>query len=541
MYLIVYSSTDYANQIFPSRVTRKQDVDLTEFWRRYSDQAATLPRQHISRLAFLLAGLLIAVTSVSLVFVGFVASQASTKQAIANEQQLFRNTLNERMRALVREQISITSSDQSVARLVNNFDADYARASIDTLWSDYRQSKVMLISGSGNVLAESFEHYTHILTRPISETPELEVVFETLKEVYLKNRVRVPGGYGHRSLQGMDPDEYAVMGFTFIDGKPAVFGAMPIIPDAYKTVLPDGPPTVLLSAHYIDKALLGRLNAQLNFASFKFVVSETVDESGPFHLISNQNGNAIGYFTWDSQATGNSIWPTIIPVIAVLSIALAALAFGIAWRIGQLTSSLQASEEQNRHLALHDTLTGLANRLQFNRVLANSVRCLPEKPFAVVHCDLDKFKAVNDTFGHAAGDLVIKTMAARLKTVIGNHGLVSRVGGDEFMIIYRGSLDSSNLHSLGQALVEAGKKAIPIRDEGTARVGLSVGIALAPEDGSASEVLVARSDAALYQSKNLGRDRYTLFADFFDAGAEPGQPLHSLDDPEEPMRAGRAG
>ncbi|POF28864.1 diguanylate cyclase domain-containing protein [Roseibium marinum] len=512
---------------------------MTEFRRRYSDQTASVARQHISRLAFLLAGLLIAVTSASLLFVGFIASQASTEQAIANEKRLFRNTLAHRMRALVREQITVTSSDKSVAGLVLNFDADYAYKVIDTLWSDYRHSKVMVISGNGDVLAETFEHYTHILKRPIAEAPELEALFGKIKSLFEKNRVRVPGGYGHRSLQGMDPEEYALMGFTRIDGKPAMFGVMPVIPDDYENVLPDGPPTVVLSAHYIDETLLGQVNAQLNFASLKFV-EEAPAGSAAFHAISNPDGETIGLFTWDSQTVGNAIWPTIIPVILLLSVALAALAFGIAWRIGQLTSSLQASEQQNRHLALHDTLTGLANRLQFNRVLATSVTSLPGKPFVIIQCDLDKFKAVNDTFGHAAGDLVIKTMAGRLKKVIGHEGLVSRVGGDEFMIIYRKATDRASLHSLCTALVETAKAPIEIRDEGVAHIGLSVGIAVAPDDGTTAESLIARSDAALYRSKNLGRNRYSLFSDFFDSNSDPNEPPLSLEDPRPYARAGKA-
>jgi len=489
---------------------------LTEFQRRYSDQAVKVPRQQISRLAFLLAGLLIAVTSISLLFVGFVASHASRQQAIANEERLFRSTVADHQRAIVREQITIASSDESVEKLVRDFDPAYARQSFDTLWSTYRHSKVMLISGEGNILAESFEDYTHIITRPIEEMPELALLHEKLKSLYQRNRVRVPGGFGHRSLQGVDPSEYSVMGFVRIDGRPALFGAMPIIPDEYETTLPDGPPAVLLSAHYIDDFLLEQLNSQLNFAQFNFVRGAAQQEDGPHHAISNQSGETIGTFTWDSQTVGESIWPTIIPVIVLLSVALGALAFGIAWRIGQLTTSLQASERQNRYLALHDTLSGLANRLQFNRVLENAVKTLPKKSFAVIHCDLDKFKAVNDTFGHAAGDTVITTMAKRLTKVIGKPGLVCRIGGDEFMVIYRGATDRANLTALSKALVAAGSKPIHLDQGDVANIGLSVGIAIAPQDGTTAELLVNRSDAALYHSKKMGRGRFTCYSDIAD-------------------------
>ncbi len=493
---------------------------MTELKRRYSDQEKKMPRQQISRLAFLLAGLLIAVTSISLVFVGLVASHASNNQAIANEQRLFRGTLADQLRALVREQIRITSSDESVAKLVRNFNPGYARKSFDTLWTDYRHSKVMLISGDGNVLAESFEDYTHIVRRPIAETPALEVIYEKLKDLYQRNRVRVPGGYGHRSLQGLNPNEYAIMGFARIDGKPALYGAMPIMPDDYEVTLPDGPPTVLLSAHYVDETMLRHLNAQLDFKAFTFVEGSDPTANEPFHMVSDQQGTPVGTFKWSGQTVGMSIWPTVIPVIVLLSIALAALAFGIAWRIGQLTSSLQASEQQNRFLALHDTLSGLANRLQFNRVLESTLQTLPAKPFAVIHCDLDKFKAVNDTFGHAAGDTVIRTMAERLNKTVGRPGLVCRIGGDEFMVIYRGATDPGNLATLGKALIAAGSQPIPLEDGNVVDIGLSAGITVAPYDGSTAEEIVARSDAALYYSKKMGRGRYSFYSDIFDVDRE---------------------
>jgi diguanylate cyclase (GGDEF)-like protein len=470
-------------------------------------------RHQISRLAFLLAALLIAVTSISLIFVGLIASHTSKQQAIANEERLFGSALTEHLRAIVRDQISITSSDQSVAKLVRKFDPSYARQSFDALWTDHAHNKVMLISGKGNVLAESFSDYTHIVERPISETPNLSIIVANLNSLYRSNRVRVPGGFGHRSLHGLMPEEYAMMGFVLLDGKPALFGAMPIMPGEYKIPLPDGAPSILLSARYIDDAFLKQLNAQLDFSSITFSNSTVEPNSGPFHRLLDQSSDPIGAFRWNSPAASASIWPTVIPVIAVLSTALAALAFGIAWKIGQLTTSLQASEKQNRYLALHDSLSGLANRLQFSRSLETVVQSLPEKSFVLLHCDLDKFKFVNDTYGHGAGDLVIKTVAARLKELIADQGLVSRVGGDEFMIIYWQSAAKSRIRILCRAMLESASKAIPISDTVSVQIGLSIGISIAPEHGTTPDLLVARSDTALYISKTAGRGQYTFFSE----------------------------
>ncbi|WP_434052415.1 MAG: diguanylate cyclase [Roseibium sp.] len=486
---------------------------MGEFRRRYSDQAPKLARQHISRLAFVLAGLLIAVTSVSLLFVGFVATRASMQQTIANEERLFRSVVADQQITIIREQIGVASSDKSVDRLVRTFDPEFARETFDALWTNYRHDKLMLISGDRHVLAESFEDYTHIVMRPLSETPELEPVVDELTTKFMLNRVRVPGGFGHRSLQDLDAGAFAMMGFVRIDGKPALYGAMPVMPDRYETTLPDGAPTILLSAFFIDDALQKKLNAQPAFRAFSFHESVPSPLDGPFHLISDQSDTAIGVFRWKSESATASIWPTIIPVIAILSVALGTLAFGIAWRIGRLTTSLQASEQQNRYLALHDTLSGLGNRLLFNRVLDSSAKELPEKRFAVLHCDLDKFKSVNDTFGHAAGDTVIKTIAERLNAGVGRQGLVCRIGGDEFMVIYRKETTRSHLKALCDRLIASAQEPVELSAGKQTAVGLSIGIARAPEDGRDPEQLVGFSDAALYHSKALGRSRFSFFSE----------------------------
>ncbi|WP_420410950.1 diguanylate cyclase domain-containing protein [Roseibium sp.] len=486
---------------------------MTEFRRRYTDKSDSASRTHISRLAFLLAALLIAVTSISLAFVGYVASLASTKQAIANEERLFRNALDERLRDIVREQSSIGISDETVTKLVRGFDPVYARQSFNMLWTNYRHNKVLLISGTKQILAESFQDYTHITKRPASETPALTPVIQRANELYAANRVRVPGGFGHRSVQGLELDQYALMGVIRLDGKPALYSVIPVMPDNYDITLPGGDPTLLMSVKYIDGFLLERLNSQLNFTELRFEPKVIPTNAGPSHLVKSAEGVNIGSFRWNSQTVVDSIWPTVIPVIAMLSVTLAALAFGIAWKIGQLTRSLQKSEEQNRYLALHDNLSGLANRLQFTRVLESSTAALPSKPFAILHCDLDKFKEVNDTFGHAAGDTVIKMMAKRLKEVVGKPGLVSRIGGDEFMIIYRAGRSRKELDTLCRALISKTLVPIPLEGGNTANIGLSIGVAIAPADGTLPEELVARSDAALYRAKDLGRGQHFYYSD----------------------------
>jgi diguanylate cyclase (GGDEF)-like protein len=259
--------------------------------------------------------------------------------------------------------------------------------------------------------------------------------------------------------------------------------------------------------------MLASLNSELSFTGLTFSPDVIAAPESASHFVRDAGGKALGSFSWQSRALGNSIWPTVIPIVLTLSLLLATLAFGIAWRIGRLTSSLQASERQNRHLALHDTLSGLANRLQFNRVLKAATRDLPASPFAIIHCDLDKFKSVNDTHGHAAGDKVIKTVAERMTEIVGKGGLVARLGGDEFVILYRSFTDHGRLTLLSGQLMGAVEAPIPLENGEMAEVGLSIGIVTAPECGSTPEGLMAAADDALYYSKENGRGQAAFARD----------------------------
>jgi len=486
---------------------------VTKMNRRYSDREGSPPRQHISRLAFLLAGVLIAVTSISLLFVGHIASQASDTQAIANEKRLFQHTLENQKHQMIREQLRFSHGDGSVRNIVLDFNYDFVRDQIRGLWKDFRHNKVLIVAHGNRVLAESFEDYTHITDRPLKDTPGYIPLVEKARALYMSNRVRVPGGYSHRSLQGLEPSQYAAIGFIVIDEKPALAVAMPIIPDQDKATLPAGQPVILVSAKFIDDAMLADLNAQLSFTNLAFAIDVIAAPDSPSHFVRDADGGPLGSFSWHSRALVSSIWPTVIPIVLVLSLLLAVLAFGIAWRIGRLTSSLQASERQNRHLALHDTLSGLANRLQFNRVLKSATENLPAAPFAIIHCDLDKFKAVNDTHGHAAGDTVIKVVAERMKDIIDGGGLVARLGGDEFVILYRAFTDHGRLTLLSGQLISAIEAPIPLENGSMAEIGLSIGIVTAPECGSTPEGLMAAADDALYYSKDNGRGQAAFALD----------------------------
>jgi len=181
------------------------------------------------------------------------------------------------------------------------------------------------------------------------------------------------------------------------------------------------------------------------------------------------------------------------------------------------------AEAKIEQLAHFDTLTSLANRNLFRdkieEALARWHRFRAE--FAIFLLDLDKFKQVNDTFGHHAGDALLQAVAARIRESIREVDLAARLGGDEFaLIISRGTeslLDGSQ--TLAARLIEG--IGVPFEIEGQrVIVGCSIGIALAPKHGLQSDQLLRNADLALYKSKNSGRNRFQVFSDELKAEAD---------------------
>ena len=177
---------------------------------------------------------------------------------------------------------------------------------------------------------------------------------------------------------------------------------------------------------------------------------------------------------------------------------------------------LQARKEAERHihyLAHHDVLTSLPNRGHFNTRIDQEIADRAEgESLAVLCLDLDRFKEVNDLFGHAAGDTVLQTVASRVTTVLGPRQVMARLGGDEFAILMPGIANPAAAGRLAETILEALRKTSDAPE--TNSISTSIGIAVYPDDATDRETLLSHADTALYRAKAEGRNTYR----FFEAG-----------------------
>jgi diguanylate cyclase (GGDEF)-like protein len=174
--------------------------------------------------------------------------------------------------------------------------------------------------------------------------------------------------------------------------------------------------------------------------------------------------------------------------------------------------------EQIQFTALHDDLTGLANRAMFVEALQQAIQRAERhgEKFAVLCLDLDRFKDVNDALGHPVGDLLLKSVAERLRSSVRGMDTVSRFGGDEFAVIETSITEPLHAAVLAAKLLRAISHPFSVKDN-ELRTGASIGIAVYGPDSPNAETLLAHADVALYRAKAEGRGTYRFFTKAMDA------------------------
>ena len=209
---------------------------------------------------------------------------------------------------------------------------------------------------------------------------------------------------------------------------------------------------------------------------------------------------------------------SVLPFIAVAVAGFALLAGLMILYMRRATEAIMAGETQLRHLALHDPVCGLPNRIYFGErlesVIAEVRRGGPSA--AVFYIDLDHFKDVNDTLGHHVGDALILNVTQRLSRVVRGHNLVARLGGDEFAIITSCPSDSYSLQAIAGRIISAVCAPYSINGNNII-IGASIGIAVIDRRAGDAADILRYADMALYRAKNEGRNRACIYDAAMDA------------------------
>lgn len=269
-----------------------------------------------------------------------------------------------------------------------------------------------------------------------------------------------------------------------------------------------------LVAQERERATLALLRASAEHDAFSADLASRLDhenglsgahfQSGPMTLAGNETSvsvpGTIGLsLVWTPQRLGERMLQTLAPLRIATSIAFLAFIIYMVRRLYSIAVELDQRRAQAHDEARRDSLTQLGNRLMLDEELA--ALAARKEAYGLICLDLDGFKAVNDTFGHGAGDELLQQVAQRLTAEMRPDDTVARLGGDEFCVLRQGSTSRLDLLQLA-ARIEQGMRA-PFRlGANDISIRVSVGSALSPDDGTTAETLLREADAALYRMKH---------------------------------------
>lgn len=475
-------------------------------------------RGDVSRLMVVM-GAAIACFGMLLLAIIAYAGWSSNQAAAERERQLVENAVNRSILAQLNEQKSIAWWDDAMT----NIRSDY----LNLEWID---------GNFGYFLTETYGHdEVYILgpdLKPVyaffegerRDSESFQLRANELAAVVAEVNTGAPAGLTTR------PNTFEIGDYQFlsagsrrarwgghilkVNGHAAVVAAMTIEPNIDMN-LARAAPHMLVSVRFMDEELIKTLGESLLLPDLALRPAPMRGDGIVAHEFIGDDGASLGVLSWKTRRPGHVLLTVILPLVA-LGIVLALIAaFNMLRRLRRASNELAAREASAIYQAKHDSLSGLPNRPHFVERLGEFFAArgsgeLPAGARAIVaYIDVDRFKDINDTLGHHAGDQLIKVVAERLQARLRPEDFLARFGGDEFAILCAPA-NADGGAALGRRVARAFASPFVI-DGQNVRVTASVGIAVAPDHGQSVDDVMRHADIALYEAKAQGRDRAVHF------------------------------
>lgn len=402
------------------------------------------------------------------------------------------------------EQESVTVWDDAVNALRRGKDTEWIDGNLGTWMYTFFQHNATFILDPRNRPLYAYRNDEAV--PPETFRSAEPVVAPMLAELRRKMRRGDTSGVDDRFLTP------GVSDFAMVDGHPAAVSLKPIVSDSGRIRQTPGREFVHIAIRYLDGAFLTELSRNYLFADLHFSVERVVGKHQEALPLRRADGRTLGYFIWSPYLPGHDFAEQIRPILVVSGVVLAFCALGGLWLAYRGARTNLAHKDHIYRLAHFDSLTGLPNRPSFERRLSDLLFAVRPgvRQGAVIYIDLDHFKDVNDTLGHAAGDQVVRLVARRLGGLLASGGSAFRLGGDEFVVLLRQD-DAVEIGDLCKRIVQVLQEPCSIRGR-QVHISGSVGVALFPEHGRDHAELMRKADVALYAAKTTGRNRYAVFA-----------------------------
>ncbi len=482
-----------------------------------AEETSVQYQSNLHRLTRLIAAALALFGALLIVIVAATGWSANS-QAVQRERQQVENSLDDSVSRVLDEQKSIAWWDDALI---------YAGGpSVDTEWTDiqvgaflnetYGHDEIFILNAANEPIyayvdgarvepVEAFARRSARVATVIAET-------RGQSEGALRKRaLDFEAGQGnYRELLGAQHAAWSGH-ILNVEGAAAVVSAITIVPNVDVSLVPEVP-NILVSVVHVDDAYMSDIGASLLLPDLALRADRSTDGRLAAQDFAADDGAPLGYLVWTTKRPGQSLLVFILPLVIAGVAGVGAMTAHMLSRLKRATTELATREERARYEAQHDALSGLPNRHHFADVLQQNLDKSAEHGAGAVvaYIDVDRFKDINDTLGHHAGDELIKVLSRRLSSFMSPNDFLARFGGDEFAIIRApATLDA------GDALADALRLAFaePFLIFGQhIRMTASIGLAMAPDHGRTTEALMRHADIALYEAKKAGRDRSMFFS-----------------------------
>jgi diguanylate cyclase (GGDEF)-like protein len=316
-----------------------------------------------------------------------------------------------------------------------------------------------------------------------------------------------------------------------LEGRPSVAGIV-ALSDVPLADRPRGNQYYLIVFRFLDGDTLDEISREQGLATARYARTADQEQNEvAYQIEATATGEPIGFIIWEPDLPGSRVIGRLIPVLSAAGLVIAVLFLTLVARLRRSLRELSVSEQHARHLSVHDVLTGLPNRALFS---ASFQRCLAAVGSdtdrgAIALVDLDRFKEVNDTYGHAAGDELLQAVVGRISALIGTRDVFARFGGDEFALLFPaiGASGDDHLRICRNVIDSIGQPFNLQTGDAVVRIGCSIGVAVFDEASHAPSEIMRRADVALYDAKHGGRGRVIEYHPSLDHRIEERENLKS--------------
>ncbi len=462
------------------------------------------------------------------------AARASDAAARLRDAAIVENGLAARVQEITAAATGVTIWDEAVEKLDNAFDPAWAEANIGSYLAAAEGFESTLVLDASDMTlyamrdGETVDAWT---TRDVAAAAA-----PVIAHVRADEAARGPAA-DILAREGAISAPVSAAMITRIGEAPFVISATLVQPDFGAYIPRQAQSVIIVTADAIDAAFLDIIASRFLLRDAALHPADQVLADGAARaLMRDLNGQPVIALDWTPPQPGSALLVRVLPPMVAIVILLCIIAAVLYGRGRRAAENLIASEARASHMAYHDTLTGLPNRAllgdRLQRALGDNRRA--RQVFAVHMIDLDRFKDINDTYGHEAGDDVIRHAARVLSSACRESDTLARLGGDEFAII--------QTHATPQSAGVLADRIVRLMGEpidlpvGRLYIGASVGVTIINASEGDGQEYLRQADLALYRAKEQGRNRFAFFDADMDASVRARRVLQN--DLREAVAAG---